>query len=237
MARFTAFASDTSDEEEFLVQRSRAKSPTRLLTQKNLRLATTHNHVDEDDDDEDDEDYSESESSSEMDEDELDSPARRTRRRRDPNALVEGADGEYYHAHEIDEMEEEEQDTDEEDITDSDQDVEDALRNGGSGESQPIPWARQVGVDPQKMHLMQASLFRLPEEESALRVQTATTAKSGKPRLTWANGHGLHRKHSRESDGDFRLSTREVWAPYCILMFATGFSNFCYALAASVFCP
>lgn len=124
------------------------------------------------------------------------------RRRRDPNALVEGADGQYYHAHEI----------------------ERAMKANGDGrggaaqgdetmrerrsKSQPIPWPQQLGLAPQTVHVKQTSLFRAPEEEQAMRAQQSTRTKPGQPHITWMNG--LQRKHSRESDGDLRLAPQEV---------------------------
>lgn len=200
MTRFTAFASDTSEDEEFLVSKRPTKVISRPLTQKNLRLAASQ---DDHDDDAEDDDYQMTGSGSSQEE--LPISPRRTRRRPDPNALVEGKDGEYYHAREIDDDE-----LDSEDVETSDSDESDSKpQNGRKGESQPIPWAQRVGVDPQKMHVMQASLFRLPEEEAAMKAQAASTARPRKPHLTWANDT-LHRKHSRESDGDLRLATGEV---------------------------
>ncbi|CAL1699287.1 unnamed protein product [Somion occarium] len=32
-----------------------------------------------------------------------------------------------------------------------------------------IPWAREIGVEPQRMHVMQSTLFRLPEEAAAFK--------------------------------------------------------------------
>ncbi|KAF7289507.1 SNF2 family helicase [Mycena chlorophos] len=52
-------------------------------------------------------------------------------------------------------------------------------------------WAQRVGVDPQKMHVMQASLFRVPEETAAMRAQTSLQVPLP-----------LNRKHSRDSDGE-----------------------------------
>ncbi|KAG1762967.1 nuclear protein 96-domain-containing protein [Suillus occidentalis] len=59
-----------------------------------------------------------------------------------------------------------------------------------------IPWARQVGVDAQKMHVMQTSLFRIPEEAVAIKAMNRTTRSKFKLPST------VRRKHSRDSIGD-----------------------------------
>lgn len=65
------------------------------------------------------------------------------------------------------------------------------------GNASIIPWAQRIGVDPQKMHVMQASLFRAPETAETLKQLNAE--KPDRSRLT---PNGLHRKHSRDSEGD-----------------------------------
>ncbi|KAL6300386.1 nuclear protein 96-domain-containing protein [Sparassis latifolia] len=68
-----------------------------------------------------------------------------------------------------------------------------------------IPWARQLGVDAQKMHVMQTSLFRVPEEEAAMRQQAQTLAR--RKHLLSAT---LQRKHSRDSEGEgLRADSRQ----------------------------
>jgi nuclear pore complex protein Nup98-Nup96 len=68
-----------------------------------------------------------------------------------------------------------------------------------------IPWAQQIGVNAQKMHVMQTSLFRMPEEAAALK---AVDQPMRSRRLM---ARPLNRKHSRESDGDAaRFESREV---------------------------
>ncbi|OBZ67690.1 Nuclear pore complex protein Nup98-Nup96, partial [Grifola frondosa] len=57
-----------------------------------------------------------------------------------------------------------------------------------------IPWAREIGVEAQKMHVMQTSMFRMPEEDAVLRTLNEPQSR-GKDAL-------LHRKHSRDSEGD-----------------------------------
>lgn len=69
-----------------------------------------------------------------------------------------------------------------------------------------IPWARELGVDAQKMHVMQTSFFRMPEEEAALKALSQPTArrKPLPPSL-------LNRKHSRDSEGEgLRAESRQV---------------------------
>ncbi|KAF8635366.1 hypothetical protein AX15_000371 [Amanita polypyramis BW_CC] len=70
---------------------------------------------------------------------------------------------------------------------------------GHPADSTILPWAQQIGVDAQRMHIMQTSLFRMPEEAVALKVVNQppparpTVRKAVKP---------LNRKHSRDSEGD-----------------------------------
>lgn len=72
-----------------------------------------------------------------------------------------------------------------------------------------IPWARDLGVDRQKMHVMQTSLFRVPEEEAALKSISQQPARPSSKRL--ALPHSLTRKHSRDSDGEgLRADSRQV---------------------------
>ncbi|TFL04498.1 nuclear protein 96-domain-containing protein [Pterulicium gracile] len=67
-----------------------------------------------------------------------------------------------------------------------------------------VPWAQRVRIDAQKMHVMQASLFRVPEETKALK---ALNQPAGKAQLKFP---GLQRKHSRESEGDsMRVDSRK----------------------------
>lgn len=65
-----------------------------------------------------------------------------------------------------------------------------------------IPRAQQVGVEPQRMHVMQASLFRTEGVEG---VPTRRKALAPAPPLS------LSRKHSRDSDGDgLRQDSQQV---------------------------
>ena len=68
-----------------------------------------------------------------------------------------------------------------------------------------IPWGQQVCVDLQRIHVMQTSLFRVPEEAAALKAMNAPK------RTTFLIDKSLNRKHSRGSDGDsLRAEYREV---------------------------
>ncbi|KAI0676531.1 nuclear protein 96-domain-containing protein [Trametes maxima] len=111
--------------------------------------------------------------------------------------------------------EESEEEVDEELEEDSEDDVRgrsSAALNGASrgqrgpaGDPTIIPWARQIGVDPQKMHVMQTSLFRMPEEEKALRA-----LNQPQPRKRLLLTSNLSRKHSRDSEGEgLRADSRQ----------------------------
>ncbi|KAJ7457116.1 hypothetical protein B0H11DRAFT_214229 [Mycena galericulata] len=72
------------------------------------------------------------------------------------------------------------------------------------GDPTLIPWAQHIGVDPQKMHVMQTSLFRVPEEAAAMR------AVEKPARFYLQVPQPLNRKHSRDSDGDgVRFESKE----------------------------
>ncbi|KAG6908251.1 hypothetical protein DXG01_005585 [Tephrocybe rancida] len=139
--------------------------------------------------------------SPEMREDELMPPRARRRKQPDRNALVEGEDGEIRYAHEID------------------GDRVPNLRVSEASSSSPPPhprargdptltsWAQHVGVDAQKMHVMQTSLFRLPEEAAALKALNQPQSSRAGLRVPL---QPLNRKHSRDSDGDgLRTDSRE----------------------------
>ena len=115
---------------------------------------------------------------------------------------------------------------------DSDDDSEDGSENTSSGSTSSgefdmdiptqrqdisvIPWARQVGVDAQKMHVMQTSLFRIPEEAVAFEAINRPTRSHPKLMPT------VRRKHSRDSTGDgLRMDSQEVSRIPCL---STGLS-------------
>ncbi|KAH9478612.1 Nuclear pore complex protein Nup98-Nup96 [Psilocybe cubensis] len=213
MARFRAFSSDTSSsEDEPETRKVPIESPTK----------STHKAPDGSDDD-DNESEKENESgneqasssggsSSEMHEDELDSSPIRKRgksKAKDRNALVQDEDGEVRYAHEVNSR---------------------VSTHGTPSKSPParprqpkrgdptiIPWAQHVGVDPQRMHVMQSALFRTPEDAVALRA--LKSKRNQPPQRTSAkalnlgsndNDRALNRKHSRDEEGDgLRPDSRE----------------------------
>ncbi|THV04722.1 hypothetical protein K435DRAFT_746502 [Dendrothele bispora CBS 962.96] len=165
MARFRAYNSDSSDEDD----------EEQILEQQKALQHVPGDAEYSDEEDSEDESSSSSPSSSEMDEDELVVA---------PNALVEDEDGEYRYGHEL---------------------------NNAKSLSAPnrdptiIPRAHTVGIDAQRMHVMQTSLFRMPEEAAALKAMSKPARTSLRP----LDQH-LNRKHSRDSDGDgLRLESRE----------------------------
>lgn len=119
-------------------------------------------------------------------------------------ALVQGEDGEYYHAHEVGR---EETPTE---VSSSEDESEDEVSPPPNPRTRPdssiIPWAQRVGVEPQRMHVMQTSLFRTPEEDAALQ-----PSNPSRRTLTLPTAFGLNRKHSRDSDGEgLRLDHQQV---------------------------
>ena len=69
-----------------------------------------------------------------------------------------------------------------------------------------IPRAQQLGVEPQRMHVMQASLFR-PEDDAG--------GVSTRRRLqAMASSLSLSRKHSRDSDGEGLRQDSQQVNPY-----------------------
>ncbi|KAI0318527.1 nuclear protein 96-domain-containing protein [Amylostereum chailletii] len=92
-----------------------------------------------------------------------------------------------------------------------DADESDNASSSGSSSSSPppnarrrdasvIPWAQHVGVDAHKLHVMQASLFRAPEEATTLR--ELVEDKPSRKQLSLAPMKTVVRKHSRDSEGD-----------------------------------
>lgn len=149
--------------------------------------------ADDQDESESDSESSSSSSSSEMNEDELLTSASRRRRRMDRNALVEDEEGEIRYAHEVDVR-----------VSPASSSSSPPPRN--RGDPTIIPWAQHIGVDAQKMHVMQTSLFRVPEEAAALKTLNQQAHPSLRIPL-----QPLNRKHSRDSDGDgLHPNSREV---------------------------
>ncbi|KAK7462816.1 hypothetical protein VKT23_007395 [Stygiomarasmius scandens] len=165
MARFRAYTSDSSDEDDDQVlQQHRAPQ----------NVSADAEYSDEDSEDESDSSPSPS-SSSEMDEDELMVAS---------NALVEDEDGEYRYGHELNHA-----------------------KSPPASNRDPtiIPRAHTVGIDAQRMHVMQTSLFRMPEEAAALKAMNKPSRTSLR-----ISDQPLNRKHSRDSDGDgLRVDSKE----------------------------
>jgi len=197
MARFTAYASDDSgsdEEREKSVEAKASSKPPRRLPS-----------VEEDEHSESEQ--SSSSSSSEMQEDDLlSSPPRRRRKpqHQDRNALVEDENGDVHYAHEVHVQVSPPSST-------SQPSPPPKTRINARGDPTIIPWAQHVGVDAQKMHVMQTAFFRAPEEAAALKSLNEPTKGPSRIRLEVHKNPKVNRKHSRDSEGDgLRLDSREV---------------------------
>ena len=104
------------------------------------------------------------------------------------------------------------------------------------GDPSIIPWAQRIGIDPQKMHVMHASFF--PGPESAETQKQVNVEKTDRARWT---PNGLHRKHSRDSEGEGvrAAATQEVRRPF--LFFLSGPHELALlhacAIPANLLCP
>ncbi|KAF9476965.1 hypothetical protein BDN70DRAFT_862477 [Pholiota conissans] len=197
MARFRAFASDSGSSSDEEPQRPvQTQQPQKQKSPKQAPRRAQDERFSESEGSEE----GESSSSSEMEEDELDpSPRRRrTRDTRDRNALVEDENGEIQYAHEAEIR-----------VSPPSSPPRESPRRlniDSHGDPTITPWAHHVGVDAQRMHVMQAALFRLPEEEAALRARYQPP-KTG---IKVDTKSKINRKHSRDSDGDgLRMDSRE----------------------------
>lgn len=196
MVRFSAYntdSSNTSDEDDHTSSREAPRATSIIEPESNAES------------DVDDEPSSSSSSSSEMQEEELRSspPARwKYLRKQDRNALVEDEKDDVHQVHV-------------------------RVSSSSSSNSSPpaktrlnnprddptiIPWAKHVGVDAQTMHVMQTSLFRMPEEAAALKALQQVPKPMTTVRLDVSTrNQTVNRKHSRDSDGDgLRIDSREV---------------------------
>lgn len=196
MARFRAFDSDaSSSDDEPETQNARQEKPS------------TSRRAEEDEESdrqrEDDESSDSDGSSSAMHEDELIEGWRETSSR-PRKALTQDENGDFQ-------------------VTGDDDDDDDIHFSGSETSSAPsspaaeprptsniIPWARHVGVDAQKMHVMQTSLFRMPEEAAALKALNSQPPKS--KTLGAHTLPSMNRKHSRDSEAGegLRADSREV---------------------------
>jgi nuclear pore complex protein Nup98-Nup96 len=196
MARFTALASDTSEDDEQYVA-----SPPRKLPQPRTRSIIPPPRVQRVDEDAE---MASDSGSSRADEEDLPSDSSPLSAG-GKHALVRTDRGTY--------------------TTEEPGEVDDSSESSGSDSEAPlpehrrgdptiIPWAQRLGVDPQKMHVMQASLFRAPETAETLK--QLNTEKPDRDRLTPG---GLHRKHSRDSEGDgLRATAQGVRHPFSCLI-------------------
>ncbi|KIJ52381.1 hypothetical protein M422DRAFT_202467 [Sphaerobolus stellatus SS14] len=131
------------------------------------------------------------------------------RRRKKPaaNAFVEDESGEPRFAHELRSQRWEVEESSEEDGLEEGIEDEEIVELDASSRRMPAPWPAQVGVEPHRMHVMQTSFFRVPEEQAALKASTQRRTGFGKLRtkgqtekLLSASAR-LARKHSRGSEG------------------------------------
>ena len=197
MVRFTAYISDTGSET--------SESENNLTSSREPPLATGVVESEPDaESDADDGSSSSSSSSSEMQEEELrSSPSARREilRKQDRNALVEDENGEIRFAHEVHVRVSPASSS-------NSSPPANARPNNPRDDPTIIPWAKHVGVDAQTMHVMQTSLFRMPEEAAALKALQQAPKPMTTVRLDVSS---RNRKHSRDSDGDgLRIDSREV---------------------------
>jgi nuclear pore complex protein Nup98-Nup96 len=192
MARFTALPSDTSEDDEKYVASPPRKSPPQARTRRVFPPSRVQRT---DDDAEMISDSGSSRADEEEQEEDEDPPS-------DSSRL--SADNQRASARAMTEEQEEEEE--EESGESSRSSLEVVLPEHRRGDPSIIPWAQRLGIDPQKMHVMHASLFPAPESAEALK--QLNVEKHDRARLT---PNGLHRKHSRDSEGEnLRAATQEV---------------------------
>jgi nuclear pore complex protein Nup98-Nup96 len=188
MARFTALASDTSeDDDQYVVSPLIKKQSQPRTRHQPLPTPRVQHEANEDAEMASDSDLSA------VDEEDLHSDSPRSNAR-GQHALIRAARGTYTT---------EEPEDDESSGESSRSSPEAPLPEHRRGDPTIIPWAQRIGVDPQKLHVMQASLFRAPE--------TAEALKQLPPEGDRLTPNGLHRKHSRDSEGEgLRATTQGV---------------------------
>jgi len=173
MTRYRAYSSDSDDSDQEHPQKMEAKAAS------SIAKPSEHESADED------EPLNESGASSlrslhKSDKDNVSTAARTSSISRKENALVEDKNGEIRYVHEVD-----------------------GVPAHGLMDVDPptIPRAHQLGVDVQKMNVMQTSLFRMPEQAAALKA--LQQGKSPGKRLDLASPSMTQpRKHERELDAD-----------------------------------
>jgi len=196
MARFSALVSDSSDDElgPYAPQDAHQPGPSSIPLEIGSESSSGSDRIEvDDDDDDDDEETEEEEEEEEMDENEMVVlPLKSTRQTRN-HALAEDSDNEIQYKHPR--LRSHSSTSSE---SDSDFEVPHHM------DDSVVPLAQRVGIDAQKMHVMQTSLFRMPEEVAALQAMN----KPARPRFRLSPS--VARKHSRESVGEGRLDSQEV---------------------------
>ena len=92
-----------------------------------------------------------------------------------------------------------------EEESETDSEDESPLPNQSQVDTSLIPRAQQLGVEPQRMHVMQASLFRPEDDAEGVPIRHKALALS--------SSLSLSRKHSRDSDGEgLRQDSQQVSA-------------------------
>lgn len=194
MARFSALTSDSSDDEQtpYTSQDAHGKSPGSPTKSVDMDQVLQSSGSEEEGgievDDEEESEEEESEDTSDMDEDDFVVKEPASMRN---HALVEDSDGEIQYKHTQSRSGS---------SSSSESESEGARRRGPTAAS----WVGRAGVDAQKMHVMQTSLFRMPEEAAALQVMNQPV----RPRFKLSPT--VSRKHSRDSVGDARFDSQEV---------------------------
>ena len=219
MARFTALPSDTSEDEKYVASppkkppHSRPRHPfppprvQNVNEDADMASDSGSSRADGEDDGEDEDDLPSDSSRLSPD---IQRATARARAGGDNYATEEQGDGE-------------------ESSESSRSSVEVLLPEHRRGDPSIIPWAQRIGIDPQKMHVMHASFF--PGPESAAEALRHSSAE--KPNRTRLTPNGLHRKHSRDSEGDgLRAATREVCRSPCFSR-GTRLHNFSVSQRAS----
>jgi nuclear pore complex protein Nup98-Nup96 len=197
MARFTALPSDTSEDEKYAA--SPPRKPPQSRSHPIFPPLRVH-PVDEDAEMASDSGSSRADEEDGDDEEEL--PSDSSRLSPDIQRTSGRADGDMYAS--------EDQGEADESSDSSRSSLEVLLPQHRRGDPSVIPWAQRIGIDPQKMHVMHASLFPRPESAEALKQSNVE-----KPNRTRLTPNGLHRKHSRDSEGDgLRAATQEVCRPF-----------------------